>query len=47
MLGELLFEIKGRLTGFRILNAEEYKIEHSLTQEGKLKDMDIAILGAF
>ncbi|HZB65727.1 MAG TPA: hypothetical protein VE307_10475 [Nitrososphaeraceae archaeon] len=35
MLGELLFEIKGRLTGYRILNAEEYKIEHSLTQEGK------------
>ena len=47
MLGELLFEIKGRLTGSRILNAEEYKIEHSLTQEGNLKDIEIAILGAF
>jgi hypothetical protein len=47
MLGELLFEIKGRLTGSRILNADEYKIEHSITQEGKLKDIEIAILGAF
>ena len=47
MLGELLFEIKGRLTSSRILNAEEYKIEHSLTQEGKLKDIKITILGTF
>jgi hypothetical protein len=28
MLGELLFEIKGRLAGSRILNADEYKLEH-------------------
>jgi hypothetical protein len=35
MLGELLFEIKGRLTGSRILNAEEYKIEHSLNTRRK------------
>ena len=41
----MLFEIKGRPTGSRILNAEEYKIEHSLTQEEKLKDIKITILG--
>jgi hypothetical protein len=28
MLEELLFEIKGRLAGSRILNADEYKLEH-------------------
>ena len=38
---------KSRLTGSRILNADEYKIEHSLTHEGKLKDIEITILGAF
>ncbi|HEX6294334.1 MAG TPA: hypothetical protein VFZ46_04215 [Nitrososphaeraceae archaeon] len=47
MLGELLFEIKGRITGSRILNADEYKVEHSITQEGKLKDIEIIILGVF
>jgi hypothetical protein len=47
MLGELLFEIKGRLTGSRILNADEYKVEHSITEEGKFKDIEITILGTF
>jgi hypothetical protein len=47
MLGELLFEIKGRVTGSRILNADEYKIEYSITQEGKFKDIEITILGRF
>ena len=47
MLGELLFEIKGRVTGSRILNADEYKIEQYITQEGKFKDIEITILGTF
>ena len=43
----MLFEIKGRLTSSRILNADEYKIEHSIAQEGKFKDIEITILGMF
>ena len=47
MLGELLFEIKGRLTGSRVLNADEYKVEHSITQEGKFKHIEITDIGTF
>jgi hypothetical protein len=47
MLGELLFEIKGRLGGSLILNADEYKLEHSMIEEGKFKDIEIRILGTF
>ena len=47
MLGELLFDIKGRITGSRIVNADEYKVEHSVIEEGKFKDIEITILGTF
>lgn len=47
MLEELLFDIKGRLTGSRIVNANEYKVEHSIIEEGKFKDIEITILGTF
>ncbi|HET9773931.1 MAG TPA: hypothetical protein VFP25_03005 [Nitrososphaeraceae archaeon] len=47
MLEELLFDIKGRLTGSRIVNADEYKVEHSMIEEGKFKDIEITILGTF
>ena len=47
MLRELLYEGKGRLTGSRILNAEEYKVEHSITEEGKFKDIEITEIGTF
>jgi len=47
MLGELLFDIKGRLTGSRIVNADEYKVGHSIIEEGKFKDIEITILGTF
>lgn len=47
MLGELLFEIKGRLAGSRVLNADEYKVEHYMIEEGKFKDSEITILGTF
>ena len=47
MLGELLYEGKGRLAGSRILNADEYKIEHSMIEEGKFKSIEITMLGTF
>ena len=28
MIGDLLYEGKGKLVGLRLLNADEYKIEH-------------------
>src|ERR687890_2610836 len=47
MLGELLYEGKGRLAGSRILNVDEYKIEHSMIEEGKFKGIEITMLGTF
>jgi len=47
MLGELLDEGKSRGTDSRILNADEYKVEHSITEEGNFKDIEITILGTF
>jgi hypothetical protein len=47
MLGELLYEGKGRLAGSRILNVDEYKIEHSMVEEGRFKDIEITMLGTF
>ena len=47
MLGELLYEGKGSLAGSRILNVDEYKIEHSMVEEGKIKDIEITMLGTF
>ena len=32
---------------FRILNADEYKVENSIPQEGKFKEVEITILGTF
>ena len=37
MIGDLLYEGKGKLVGLRLLNADEYKIEHTMLEEGKLK----------
>ena len=47
MLGELLYEGKGRLAGSRILNVDEYKVEHSMIEEGTIKDIEITMLGTF
>lgn len=47
MLGELLYEGKGRLAGSRILNVDEYKVEHSMIEEEKIKDIEITMLGTF
>ena len=47
MLGELLYEGKGRLAGSRILNVDEYKVEHSMIEEGKIKDIENTMLETF
>jgi hypothetical protein len=47
MLGELIFEGKGRITGPRILNAEENKVEHTLLGMGRFKDIDVNIISTF
>jgi hypothetical protein len=47
MLGDLLYEGKGKLTGSRIINVDEYKIEHSIIEEGKFKDIEITEIGTF
>ena len=47
MLGELLYEGKGRLAGSRVLNVDEYKIEHTMIEAGKFKDVEIILLGTF
>ena len=47
MLGELLYEGKGRLAGSRISNVDEHKIEHSMIEEGRIKGIEITMLGTF
>ena len=47
MLGDLLYEGKGRLAGSRIINVDEYKIEYSITEEGKFRDIEITEIGTF
>ena len=47
MIGDLLYEGKGKLVGIRLLNADEYKIEHTMLEEGKFKDIEITMLGTF
>jgi hypothetical protein len=47
MIGDLLYEGKGKLVGLRLLNADEYKIEHTMLEEGKFKDIEITLIGTF
>ena len=37
MLGDLIYEVKGKVTGYRVLDVEGPKIEVSITQNGTLK----------
>jgi hypothetical protein len=37
MLGELIYEAKGKVTGYRVLDIEGPKIEVTITQNGTLK----------
>ncbi len=47
MLGDLIYEGKGSITGFRVLDVEENKIEYSLIEDGKFKDIDVVITSTF
>ncbi|MGD1837812.1 MAG: hypothetical protein ACPKPY_07115 [Nitrososphaeraceae archaeon] len=47
MLGDLIYEGQGRITGSRILNAEENKIEYTLIEEGKFKDIPVHVIATF
>ena len=47
LIGDLLYEGKGKLVGLRLLNADEYKIEHTTLEEGKFKDIEITLVGTF
>jgi len=47
MLGDLIYEGKGRIIGTRVLNAEENKIEYTLIEERKFKNIDVIITSTF
>jgi hypothetical protein len=47
MLGDLIFEGRGKTTGKRVLSAEGPKIEVSFASEGKYKDIEIKEIGTF
>ncbi|MDR4512317.1 MAG: hypothetical protein MRJ93_11515 [Nitrososphaeraceae archaeon] len=47
MLGDLIYVGKGRITDTRVLNAEENKIEHTLIEDGKFKDIDVIMTITF
>lgn len=47
MLGNLVFEGKGKTTGKRVLSAEGPKIEVSFASQGKYKDIEIKEIGTF
>ena len=47
MLGDLIYEGTNKTANSRVLSAEENKIEHTLTEEGKFKDIDVTVLGTF
>ncbi|MGD1838349.1 MAG: hypothetical protein ACPKPY_09885 [Nitrososphaeraceae archaeon] len=48
MLGDLIYEGKGRITNSRVLNAEENKIEYTMEEEGKFnKDIDVTMTTTF
>lgn len=47
MLGDLIYEGNIKIIGTRVLNAEENRIEHTNSSEGKFKDIDGSFLGTF
>ena len=47
MLGEQIAEVKGKLTGQRVLDAEGPKVEYSFSANGKMKDVDITHMATF
>jgi len=47
MLGDLIYEGKGRIIGTRVLNPKETKIEYRLIEEGKFNDINVIITSTF
>lgn len=47
MLGDLVYESKGKITGERVLELNPPKIESSYTVEGKLKGVEVTELGTY
>lgn len=47
MLGELIYQGKGKITGTRVINVDENKVEHSAGGEGRLKDIDVTEIDTF
>lgn len=47
MLGDLIFEAKGKTTGKRVLSADGPKLETSFASEGKYKGIPVKEVGTF
>lgn len=48
MLGDLIYEGKGRITESRILpDTEENKMEHTLIEEGRFEDINVNVISTF
>jgi hypothetical protein len=47
MLGEQIYEAKGQITGPRVLNAKQFKMEYSYTIEGRLRGIEVMEIGTF
>ena len=41
MLGELIYEARGKITGYRVLDVEGPKIEVTISQNGLLKGVEV------
>ena len=47
MLGEQIHEAKGQITGTRVLDAEQFKMESSYMGEGKIREIEVMQIGTF
>lgn len=47
MLGEQIYEAKGQITGTRVLDAEQFKMESSYMGEGKIREIEVMQIGTF
>jgi hypothetical protein len=47
MLGDQIAEVKGRLTGQRVLDVEGPKIGYSFSANGRIKEVDITHIATF
>ena len=47
MLGDVIYEAKGKLTGQRVLDVQGPRIEYSLSANGRMKEVDITDMATF